>query len=128
MKSRLAQWAGLALLIAVLGACSEPGVSSSEIEVGEFWISAGDRVLRAGTIDLVVENYGEFPHTLVVSDAAGIVIAATDLIGPDAETGLTLNLQPGSYMFTCRIVKGQEDGTVVDHYQEGMAASVDVAA
>lgn len=128
MKYRLVQWAGLALLITVLGACSEPGVSSSEIEVGEFWISAGDRVLHAGTIDLSIENYGEFPHTLVVSDAAGTVIAATDLIGPDAETALTVNLQPGSYMLTCRIVKGLEDGTVVDHYQEGMATPVDVAA
>jgi hypothetical protein len=128
VKHRRAQWAGLVLLITVLGACSEPGVSSSEIEVGEFWISAGDRVLQAGTIDLSIENYGEFPHTLVVSDAAGIVIAATDLIGPEAETELTVNLAPGSYMLTCRIVKGLEDGTVVDHYQEGMAASVDVAA
>jgi hypothetical protein len=128
VKYRLMQWVGLALLITVLGACSEPGVSSTEIEVGEFWISAGDRVLRAGTIDLSIENYGEFPHTLVVSDAAGIVIAATDLIGPEAETALTVNLAPGSYMLTCRIVKGLEDGTVVDHYQEGMAASVDVAA
>lgn len=76
----------------------------------------------------VVENYGEFSHTLVVSDASGTVVGATDLIGPEAETVLTVELLPGSYTFTCRIVKGLDDGTFVDHYQEGMSASVDVSA
>jgi hypothetical protein len=75
-----------------------------------------------------VENYGEFPHTLVVSDASGTVIAATDLIAPETETLLRLTVEPGTYMFTCRIVNGLEDGTVVDHYQNGMSVSVEVVS
>jgi hypothetical protein len=103
-------------------------VSNTEVEIGEFWISPGDRVLRAGAVDLAVENYGEFPHTLVVSDASGTVIGATDLITSEATTVLTVDLLPGSYTLTCRIVKGLDDGTFVDHFQEGMTASVNVSA
>jgi len=119
---------GLVFLVLGVAACGGQGVSNSEVEVGEFWISPGNGVLQAGTVELMVENYGEFSHTLVVSDASGIVVGATDLIGPEAETTLTVELLPGSYTFTCRIVKGLDDGTFVDHYQEGMSASVDVSA
>ena len=119
---------GLGLLVLALSACGGPGVSDTEVEVGEFWITPGDGVLQAGTVEILVENYGEFPHTLVVSDASGIVVGATDLIAAEAETVLTVDLQPGSYIFTCRIVKGLDDETVVDHYQRGMAASIDVTA
>jgi plastocyanin len=119
---------GLVLVLLVLGACGGQAVSGSDVEVGEFWITPNDHLLQAGTVELVVENYGEFSHTLVVSDASGTVIGATDLIAPEASTTLTVELLPGSYTFTCRIVKGLDDGSVVDHYQQGMAASVDVSA
>ena len=116
------------LLVLASGACSAQGSSASAVELGEFWVTPDTRVFQAGAVEIAVENYGEFPHTLVVSDASGTVIAATDLIDPEAETVLTVNLEPGAYMFTCRIVKGFDDGTVIDHYQEGMAASIEVVA
>jgi hypothetical protein len=103
-------------------------VANTEVEIGEFWISPADGVLQVGTVELLVENYGEFSHTLVVSDASGTVIGATDLIGPEAQSILTVDLLPGSYTFTCRIVKGLDDGTIVDHYQLGMTASIEVSA
>ncbi|HKY48461.1 MAG TPA: hypothetical protein VJQ79_10815 [Acidimicrobiia bacterium] len=128
MKPSRATVIALVLLLSLLGGCSSQGVSTTEVEIGEFWISPGDRVLRAGAVDLLVENYGEFPHTLVVSDASGTVVGATDLITSEATTVLTVDLVPGSYTFTCRIVKGLDDGTFVDHFQEGMTASVEVSA
>jgi plastocyanin len=118
----------LVLLIGLFGACGGQAVADTEVEIGEFWISPADRVLRAGTVELLVENVGEFSHTLVVSDASGTVVGATDLIGSEAATVLTVELLPGSYTFTCRIVKGLDDGTFVDHYQEGMTAGVTVSA
>lgn len=128
MKTSWATVFALLLLLSLLGGCSSQGVSNTEVEIGEFWIRPGDRVLRAGAVDLAVENYGEFPHTLVVSDASGTVIGATDLITSEATTVLTVDLLPGSYTLTCRIVKGLDDGTFVDHFQEGMTASVNVSA
>ena len=124
-------WAKRALLVLVVlaaGACAGQGSSIAEVELGEFWVTPEVRTLKAGEVEIDVENYGEFSHTLVVSDASGTVIAATNLIDPEAETVLMVNLEPGVYMFTCRIVKGLEDGTLIDHYQQGMAASVEVVA
>jgi len=118
----------LAVLILALGACAGQGASSTEVELGEFWVAPEIDLLEAGTVELAVENYGEFPHTLVVSDSSGTVVAATDLVNPGAETELTISLQPGTYMFTCRIVNGLDDGSVIDHYQQGMVASVEVVA
>lgn len=118
----------LVLLLGLVGGCGSRGVTNTAVEIGEFWISPEHRVLRTGVVELIVENYGEFPHTLVVSDASGTVIGATDLIGSEASTALTVDLMPGSYTFTCRIVKGLDDGTFVDHFQEGMTASVTVPA
>ena len=109
-----------------LGACTSQGFSETEVEVAEFWVTPEHDVLQAGTVELVVENYGEFSHTLVVSDASGAVIAATDLISPDTETILRIDVKPGTYSFSCRIVMGLEDGTVADHYQLGMVAHLKV--
>jgi hypothetical protein len=128
VKKSWAIVSGLIVLLGLVGACGGEGVANTEVEIGEFWISPADGVLRVGTVELLVENYGEFSHTLVVSDASGTVIGATDLIRPEAESILTVDLLPGSYTFTCRIVKGLDDGTIVDHYQRGMAASIDVSA
>lgn len=118
---------GWIVLLGLVGACGGQAVANTEVEIGEFWISPADGVLQAGTVELLVENSGEFSHTLVVSDASGTVIGATDLIGPEAESILTVDLLPGSYTFTCRIVKGLDDGSIVDHYQLGMTASIDVS-
>jgi plastocyanin len=120
--------AALAVLIAVLGACAAQGASATEVGLDEFWVAPAIDILEAGSVDLSVENYGEFPHTLVISDSSGTVIAATDLVTPGEETELTITLEPGTYMFTCRIVNGLDDGSVIDHYQEGMVASVEVVA
>jgi hypothetical protein len=128
MKKRCSAMTALVLMLGLLGACGGQGVANTEVQIGEFWISPDDGVFRAGTVELLVENYGEFSHTLVVSDASGTVIGATDLIAPEASTVLTVDVLPGSYAFTCRIVKGLDDGTFVDHYQEGMTASVNVSA
>ena len=128
MKKSWAIAGSLIVLLGLVGACEGQAVANTEVEIGEFWISPGDGVLQVGKVELLVENYGEFSHTLVVSDASGTVIGATDLIGPEAQSILTVDLLPGSYTFTCRIVKGLDDGTIVDHYQLGMEASIDVSA
>ena len=128
MKKRWVIVGGLIVLLGLVGACGGQAVANTGVEIGEFWVSPADGVLQAGTVELLVGNYGEFSHTLVVSNASGTVIGATDLIGPEAEEILTVDLPPGSYTFTCRIVKRLDDGTIVDHYQLGMTASIDVSA
>ena len=127
MRNHRLMRVGLAVLVVGLAGCAGGSASAAaEVELGEFWVTPDHDVLSAGSVELTVENYGEFPHTMVVSDSTGVVIAATDLITPDAETTLNIDLLPGTYSFTCRIVNGLEDGTVLDHYQRGMVATVEV--
>ena len=70
-------------------------------------------------------NSGEIGHTLVVADADGNVIDATDLISSGEEIEFTLDLPPGNYEFSCRIV-AQVEGVLFDHYQDGMFTEVRV--
>lgn len=118
----------LFVLTIALTACSALPVERSHVDLAEFWVTVEGEPLRAGQVDLEIENYGQYPHTLVVSTVDGAVVAATDLIMAGEERELTIDLAPGEYMFTCRIVNSDGEGGVIDHYQEGMSATVEVVS
>jgi Cupredoxin-like domain len=120
------KWVAVALLM--LSGCGVAAVSETSVALNEFSVIPLASRLKAGTVDLSVSNSGEFSHTLVVSDSAGTVVAATALIRPGETSSLSIHLQPGAYMFTCRIVGESDTGEIIDHYQRGMAARVDVSA
>ena len=96
-----------------------------DLTLGEFSIVTRTPTIAADTTSLSIENAGEFAHTVVISDETGAVLASTDLIQPGTEASLPIDLAPGRYEFTCRIVLETESG-IVDHYQEGMHATVTV--
>jgi hypothetical protein len=73
-----------------------------------------------------VHNSGEFPHTLVVTDETGTVDAATSLIPSCESTSLELDLDPGLYSVTCRIVAQTLDGDIIDHFEAGMHATLQI--
>lgn len=112
------------ILAAMVAACS--GIAGSgSYQLGEFFID-GPTTLSEGTAAISVENSGEFPHTLVVSAPDGRVITATDLVMPGEAASLPLELDPGVYQFTCRIVGQDGEGRLVDHYERGMLTTVTV--
>jgi uncharacterized cupredoxin-like copper-binding protein len=115
-------------MLLILSSCTVAAVSQTSVALDEFSVTPVADRLRAGTVDLSVSNSGEFPHTLVVSDSAGTVVAATALIRPGETSSLSIDLQPGAYMFTCRIVGESGSGEIIDHYQRGMAARIDVTS
>lgn len=111
-------------LLLVLGACSESAQSGpSGYDVTEFAIS-GPAQTPAGESTITVSNSGEFPHTLVIADETGRVVAATDLIQPGDDVDLAISLDPGEFHFTCRIVAEKPDGEIVDHFEAGMSKTV----
>ncbi len=71
-----------------------------------------------------VFNEGEFPHTLVVAHDNGEVIFASDVVKPGEEIDVNLRLTPDTYQLTCRIVVQLEDGSLIDHYQNGMGETI----
>jgi plastocyanin len=117
----------LAILLAACGAPDVP-VAASGVDLHEFAVDPAAGVLAAGDVVLDITNSGEFSHTLVITDARGAVVGATDVLGSGDELSFTVHLEPGEYSFTCRIVGTKDDGTVVDHYEAGMEAMVRVTS
>lgn len=115
----------IAGLLVALASCSGQTATGSEFELAEWHID-GPGEMSAGTGSVDVSNSGSLPHTLVVTDSSGEVVAATDLIAPGDNTELALDLDPGTYSFTCRIVAQDPEGEIVDHFEAGMNATVSV--
>lgn len=121
----LTRFSLVAGLLVALAACSGSAATGSGFDLAE-WRVAGPGEMSADTNSVEVSNSGSLPHTLVVTDSSGHVMAATDLIGPGDSTELALDLDPGTYSFTCRIVAQDSEGEIVDHFEAGMNATVSV--
>lgn len=103
--------------------CVASGADSNGYDLREFEVE-GPATLYSGASALRITNSGEFPHTLVVAREDGIVVSATDLLQPGESTQLALDLAPGTYQFTCRIVSQTPAGEIVDHFERGMSETV----
>lgn len=115
----------IAGFLVALASCSGSTAAGSGFELAEWQID-GPGEMSAGKGSVNVSNSGSLPHTLVVTDSSGHVVAATDLIAPGDTTELALDLDPGTYSFTCRIVAQDPEGEIVDHFEAGMNATVSV--
>jgi len=114
----------LAVVLLALCACAGSTASDS-FELSEFSVLGPDH-LDAGENAIAVTNNGLYTHTLVVTDSSGKVVGATSLVQPGETASLDVELAPGQYSFTCRIVAENSDGNLVDHYEAGMNALVQV--
>ncbi len=114
----------LVLLALVVVACS-PAAGDDGFVLSEFSVD-GPRGVTPGRVDLAISNEGEFGHTLVVTDDAGHVVASTDVLPGGTGTTLAVDLDPGEYQVSCRIVVETPDGRLVDHYEQGMYAPLTV--
>jgi uncharacterized cupredoxin-like copper-binding protein len=118
------------LTVAVLFAAGCNGgaaaVSAASVELYEPVIAPSAHTFAAGKVALAVTNTGQFAHTLVVTAESGRVVTATDLIERGESVDLLVDLAPGTYQFTCRIVAQLPDGSLLDHYEAGMNTTVTV--
>lgn len=116
-------WVVLALM--AVACSSPPGAAAVDVTLDEYSVDL-DEVTVAPDATLTITNQGDFGHTVVVSDASGAVLTATDLIAPGEIVTLGAGWGPGEYRLTCRIVIAGDDGEIVDHYAEGMSADLTV--
>ena len=89
---------------------------------------AASGLFSPGPNSVTVTNDDQFGHTLVTSDDTGRVIEATNVIAAGEQLSLTVNLPPGAYELSCRIVVQTADGTLVDHYEEGMVTTINITS
>lgn len=117
-----------ASVILIAAGCTGGGaaVTSASVELYEPVIAPSADTFSAGEVSLAVTNTGRFAHTLVVTTDSGRVITATDLIQSGESVDLVVDLAPGTYQFTCRIVAQMDDGSLLDHYEAGMNTMVTV--
>lgn len=120
----------LVILLSALAiaSCQGPSSSSAEVDLHEFEVEPSISRFKAGTITLDVKNEGDYGHTLVITDAGGHVLSAGGVIDPGLTSRVSIDLAAGVYSFTCRIVAQDDDGVVLDHYEQGMSAEVVVRA
>lgn len=112
------------LALTIVFSC-QGGGSGTSYDLAEFSIT-GPGQLSADVTSVSASNHGEYPHTLVITDGDGNVVAATDLIQPGETADLAVELDEGTYSFTCRIVAQDDEGQLIDHFESGMNAVVEV--
>jgi len=115
------------LLAVLVASCSSAAPSSSAtFDLEEYRVYGTTTTFSAGPVAFDVDNEGEFSHTFVITAADGSVVTALDPIAAGESRSLTVDLAPGTYQVSCRIVVQLPDGTIVDHYQQGMHALIHV--
>jgi hypothetical protein len=65
--------------------------------------------MGAGTVAILVRNYGRLTHNLAVTED-GQLVAATDGIPPGRSAELDLSLAPGRYLLASTILSDQSLG------------------
>jgi uncharacterized cupredoxin-like copper-binding protein len=121
------------------------------IELREFSITPEATALRSGKVRFDVENVGDYRHEFLVVklvpgtntpptvatgamkenapgiDTLGRITKTTLTPGGNGE--LTLNLEPGDYIFACNLVIGEvgSNAPIESHYGRGMHTSFTVA-
>ncbi len=83
----------------------------------EFAIELPSTELTAGSYTIEVVNEGDGTHDLVVVDASGAEVAASETFGPGQSGTVEVTLQPGEYVFYC---------SIGNHRQMGMEVAVTV--
>ena len=83
---------------------------------GEMYIEVSEDALSAGSYTIEVVNEGSGTHDLVV-ERDGSDVASTDNITPGSSATLTVDLEPGEYVFYC---------SVGNHRAMGMEVTVTV--
>ena len=79
----------------------------------DFAIELPQTELAAGSYTIEVANEGDATHDLVIEDAGGNEVAASEVIAPGQSGTVEVSLQPGEYVFYCSIGNHREMGMEV---------------
>jgi plastocyanin len=90
---------------------SEPAAETESVTVTaeDFAFSVDEDGFAAGSYEITLVNGGGSTHDLVV-ERDGEDVAGTDAIDPGQEATLTVDLEPGEYVFYCSIANHRAMG------------------
>ncbi|MCZ2805577.1 cupredoxin domain-containing protein [Modestobacter sp. VKM Ac-2983] len=69
----------------------------------DFAVELPDQELEAGSYTIEVANDGSASHDLVIEDAAGSEVAASEILSPGQSGTIEVDLAPGEYVFYCSV-------------------------
>ena len=81
---------------------SESAVRTITATEEDFSISVDEESLAAGSYEIEVVNAGGASHDLVV-ERDGEDVAATEILSPGGSETLSVDLEPGTYVFYCSV-------------------------
>ena len=112
------------LALLVVAGCSIVTNGPDHFVLSEWAVEGPSRLVAADAAALTIENHGDFPHTLLVTSETGEVVGATGVVEPGDMVTLAVDLDTGTYSFSCRIVTEDNEGNLSDHYERGMFRTV----
>lgn len=112
-------------LFALTAACGGSPAPAATVEVAlkEFAVNPSVSEVPAGKIRFVATNQGTMVHELAVlsttAEGSKHEVAEAEGIKVGQKAQFTAKLKPGRYELACLVAPG-EQGSTVDHYQQGM--------
>jgi len=103
----------LAAVAIVFGLGSHPTPARVGVSATEFHLTLSRPSVKAGVVQIELQNDGQDPHDLRVRRVGGSHTFSIPLVGPGKHRTLALHMKPGSYKLWC---------SVADHQQLGMQA------
>ncbi|MGI8714485.1 MAG: hypothetical protein ACR2NR_15180 [Solirubrobacteraceae bacterium] len=107
------RWLAAALVASALAGCGHVATvgSAGTLQVGlnEYRVAPQEVRAHAGTLTIVVHNYGRLTHDLVISQD-GHTEAATQPLAPGQTADLVATLIPGQYLMASTILSDQALG------------------
>jgi hypothetical protein len=101
---------GAAGLLSGCGHTHRVGANRSvQMTLTEYRLRPHDLSVSAGTLAILVHNYGRLTHNLAVTEA-GQLVATTDGILPGQSAELDLSLAPGRYQMSSTILSDESLG------------------
>lgn len=102
-----------AILTALLGLALSwhPSPETLGVQSSEFHLVLSRPSVKAGVVEIELQNVGEDPHDLRVRRVGGTHTFSIPLTGPGKRRSIAIRVRPGSYRLWC---------SVADHRQLGM--------
>jgi len=102
-----------AILTAILGLAFSwhPSPASLGVQSSEFHLVLSRPSVKAGVVEIELQNVGEDPHDLRVRRVGGTHTYSIPMTAPGKRRSIAIRMRPGRYQLWC---------SVADHRQLGM--------
>jgi uncharacterized cupredoxin-like copper-binding protein len=100
----------LATVAIALGLSWHPTPARLGVSATEFHLTLSRPSVKAGVVEIELQNDGQDPHDLRVRRVGGSHTFSIPLVSPGKQRTVTIHMKPGSYRLWCSIADHQALG------------------